>query len=195
MVIRKIRNSNENRMAATLSPVYEDISHDTNGGSLSRDNVGPTPTQSGQTNQTQSDYVNTPHPAEVDQEKVKDYDRLDIDVVGEGSPYSTIEAWYIIWSQVQIGTVRFIFILKVCGLRCILFHVALQTAVFILPRSTIQKNTPLKNNEVNDSNRNAHRLNVHYERDKYIDLCLRIVYTVKRVSSVISTKCILFNLV
>ena len=83
---------NQNIMAATLSPVYEDISHDTNEESLSRDNVGPTPTQSEHTNQTQSDYVNTPHPAEVDQEKVNDYDRLDVDVVGEGSPYSKIEA-------------------------------------------------------------------------------------------------------
>ena len=78
-------------MAATLSPVYEDISHDTNEETLSRDNVGPTPTQSGQANQTQSDYVNTPHPAEVDHVKVNDYDRLDIDVVGEGSPYTKID--------------------------------------------------------------------------------------------------------
>ena len=85
-------SENQNRMAATLSPVYEDISHDPNEETLSRDNVGPTPTQSGQTNQTQSDYVNTPHPAEVDQEKVKDYARLDVDVVGEVSPYSKIEA-------------------------------------------------------------------------------------------------------
>ena len=107
MVNRKLRRSkepsvsfsnkpssreNQNRMAATLSPVYEDISHDSNEETLSRDNVGPTPTQSGQTNQTQSDYVNTPHPAEVDQEKVKDYARLDVDVVGEVSPYSKIEA-------------------------------------------------------------------------------------------------------
>ena len=82
----------QNRMAATLSPVYEDISHDANGGSLSRGNVDPTPTESGQTNQTQSDYINSPHKAEVDQEKVKDYDRLDVDVVGEGSPYTKIEA-------------------------------------------------------------------------------------------------------
>ena len=80
----------QNRMAATLSPVYEDISHDVNGESLSRDNVCPTPTQSGQTNQTQSDYA--PHPAEVDHEKVNDYDRLDVDVVGEGSLYSKIKA-------------------------------------------------------------------------------------------------------
>ena len=84
-------SENENTIAATLSPVYEDISHGPNGESLSRDNVDPTPTQSGQTNQTQSDYVNTPHTAEVDQEKVKDYDRLDIDVVGEGSPYTKID--------------------------------------------------------------------------------------------------------
>ena len=79
-------------MAATLSPVYEDISHDTNEETLSRDNGGPTSTQSGQTSQTRSDYVNTPHPAEVDQEKVNDYDRVDVDLVGEGSPYSKIDA-------------------------------------------------------------------------------------------------------
>ena len=106
MVNRKLRKSkepsvsfsnkpssseNQNRMAATLSPVYEDISHDANKESLSRDNVGPTPSQSGQTSQTQSDYINTLHPAEVDQEKVNDYDRLDVDVVGEGSPYTKIE--------------------------------------------------------------------------------------------------------
>ena len=58
--------------------VYEDISHDPNEETLSRDNVGPTSTQSGQTNQTKYDYVNTPHPAEVDQEKVNDYDRVDV---------------------------------------------------------------------------------------------------------------------
>ena len=107
MVIRKLRRSkepsvsfsnkpssseNQNRMAATLSPVYEDISHDTNGESLSRDNVDLTPTQLEQTNQTQSDYVNSPHPAEVDQEKVNDYDRLDVDVLGEGSAYSKMDA-------------------------------------------------------------------------------------------------------
>ena len=106
MVIRKLRRSkepsvsfvnkpssseNQNRMAAT-SVVYEDISHDTNGGSLSRGNDDLTPTQSGQTNQTQSDYVNSLHPAEVDQEKVNDYDRLDVDVLGEGSAYSKMDA-------------------------------------------------------------------------------------------------------
>ena len=84
-------SENQNTMAATLSPVYEDIGHDINGESLSRDNVRITPTQSGQANQTQSDYVNTLQPAEVDQEKVNDYERLDVDVVGEGSPYTKID--------------------------------------------------------------------------------------------------------
>ena len=54
-------------------------------------------------------------------------------------------------------------------------------------RSTIQKTKktkpPLNKNKLNDSNRNTHRLNVHYERVNNIDLFLRIVYTVKRVSS------------
>ena len=39
-------------------------------------------------------------------------------------------------------------------------------------------NTSLYNNELNDSTRNTHICNVHYELVNKIDLLLRIVYTV-----------------
>ncbi|XP_041357567.1 cell death abnormality protein 1-like [Gigantopelta aegis] len=48
-------------------------------------------TQNGQTNGAQHDYVNSSHPAERSEENDNHYDRLDVAVIGEGSPYSTIE--------------------------------------------------------------------------------------------------------
>ena len=76
-------NENQTRTATPVSPIYEAVDGETN--------VVSGPAQSGQTNSSQPDYENTPQREGVNQEDTNDYDKLDVDVIGEGSPYNKIE--------------------------------------------------------------------------------------------------------
>ena len=71
--------------------IYEVVDGQTNAGSSAGEMVVNRSTASERTQDGQHDYQNTPRRADVSQENVGDYDSLDVDVVGQGSPYSKIE--------------------------------------------------------------------------------------------------------
>ncbi|XP_041359118.1 multiple epidermal growth factor-like domains protein 10 isoform X2 [Gigantopelta aegis] len=99
LIVRKVRassgpsvsfsNKPNTRITTTTSSVYEVVDGDTNVRSPPVERV--VNTQNGQANGSQHDYVNSSHPVERSKENVNHYDRLDVDVIGEGSPYSKIE--------------------------------------------------------------------------------------------------------
>ncbi|XP_041357563.1 multiple epidermal growth factor-like domains protein 10 [Gigantopelta aegis] len=99
LIVRKVRASSGpsvsfsnkpiTRTTTTTSSVYEVVDDETNVRSPPAERVANT--QNGQTNGTQHDYVNSSHQAERSGENGNHYDRLDVDVIGAGSPYSKIE--------------------------------------------------------------------------------------------------------